>query len=129
MYQIYPHDLPSWVAEGVAEFYARSNPSGGFWKEDRLDQIRKICKKAGWLRLEEIQEAISKKRVSPLLIQLAYLESEAMVVYTAKERGDSWIPHVMNYLREHGGAFEAAFEAVLGITPASVMERLHHSWE
>ena len=30
----------------------------------------------------------------------------------------------MNYLREHGGAFEAAFEAVLGITPASVMERL-----
>jgi len=129
MFQVYPHDLPSWVSEGVAEFYARSNPAGGFWQEERLEQIRKIIKGADWLTLDQIQEAISKKRVSPYIIQQAYLESEAMVIFVSKERGDSWIPNVMNYLRVHGGTFEAAFEAVLQKTAASEMERLHHSWE
>lgn len=129
LYQVYPHDLPSWVSEGVAEFYARSSPSGGFWKEDRLEQIRRTCKGSDWLTLEQIQEAISKKRVSPLIIQLAYLESEAMVIYAAKERGDSWIPNVMNYLREHGGTFDDAFQAVFQISPATEIDRLRHSWE
>jgi len=129
MYQVYPHDLPSWVSEGVAEFYARSNPSGGFWKEDRLEQIRKLCKGLDWLTLDQIQEAISQKRVSPYVIQQAYLESEAMVIFVAKERGDSWIPNVMNYLREHSGTFEAAFKTVLQTTPAAEIERLHHAWE
>ncbi len=108
MYQIYPHELPSWVSEGMAEFYARSNPSNGFWKDERLEQIRQICKNYDWLTLEDIQEAISKKRASPYVIQRAYQESEALVIYVAKERGDSWIPNVMNYLREHGGTFDAA---------------------
>ena len=76
-----------------------------------------------------IQEAISKKRVSPYIIVQAYQESEAMVIYVAKDRGDSWIPNVMNYLREHGGTFEDAFEAVLQTTPAEEIERLHHAWE
>jgi len=129
MYQVYPHDLPSWISEGMAEFYAHSNPAGGFWKEDRLSQIENAVKGAPWLTLEMIQEAISKKRVSPHMIYQAYQESEAMVIYVAKERGDSWIPNVMNYLREHGGTFEAAFEAVLQTTPAEEMERLHHDWE
>ncbi len=46
IHHIYPHDLPSWVSEGIAEFYARSGGGGAFWKEDRLDQIRKRCKGA-----------------------------------------------------------------------------------
>ena len=129
MYQIYPHDLPSWVSEGVAEFYAGSSASNGFWKDERLDQIQQSLKGRPWLTLDMIQEAIAKKRVSPYIIMQAYQESEAMVIYVANERGDSWIPNVMNYLREHGGSFEAAFEAVLEVTPASEFERLHHAWE
>ena len=89
MYQIYPHDLPSWISEGMAEFYARSNASNGFWKDERLEQIRQICKNNTWLTLEDIQEAISKKRVSSYIIQQAYQESEALVIFTAKERGAS----------------------------------------
>jgi hypothetical protein len=59
----------------------------------------------------------------------AYQESEAMVIYVAQERGDSWIPNVMNYLRAHGGTFDAAFEAVLEVTPAAEFEHLHDDWE
>ncbi len=129
MYQIYPHELPSWVSEGVAEFYAGLNPSNGFWKDDRLEQIRKICKNEEWLTLETIQEAIAKKRVSPWVVQQSYLESEALVLFVAKERGDSWVPKLMNHLREHGGTFDAAFETVIGKTPSVAMEQLHHSWE
>jgi len=129
MYQIYPHDLPSWVSEGVAEFYGRSNASSGFWKEERLDQIQKSLKGMPWLTLDMIQEAIAKKRVSPSIIMQAYQESEAMVIYVAQERGDSWIPNVMNYLRAHGGTFDAAFEAVLEVTPAAEFEHLHDDWE
>jgi hypothetical protein len=128
MYQLYPHDLPSWASEGTAEFYARSGASG-FWKEERLEQIRKICRNYEWLTFPQIQETISTKKGSALTIQLAYLESEALVIYAAKERGDSWIPKVMHYLLEHGGTFDAAYEAVLGTRPEIAMERLHHSWE
>jgi hypothetical protein len=129
MYQIYPHELPSWVSEGVAEFYARSGATNGFWKDERLEQIQKGLKGRSWLTLEMIQEAIAKKRVSPYIIMQAYQESEAMVISVAKDRGDSWIPNVMRYLRDNGGTFEAAFEAVLQTTPAAEIERLRHSWE
>lgn len=129
MYQVYPHDLPSWVSEGLAEFYARSSATNGFWKDERLEQIQKSLKEMPWLTLEMIQEAIAKKRVSPYVIMQAYQESEAMVIFVAKERGDSWIPNVMNYLRQHGGSFEAAFEAVLQTTPSAEIEKLHHAWE
>jgi hypothetical protein len=129
MHQVYPHDLPSWVSEGVAEFYARSNASSGFWREERLEQIHKSLKGMPWLSLDTIQEAIARKRVSPYIIMQAYLESEALVIYVAKRRGDSWIPHVMNYLHDHGGTFDAAFEAVLQTTPAAEIERLRHFWE
>jgi hypothetical protein len=129
IHQIYPHDLPSWVSEGIAEFYARSGVSGGFWKDDRLEQIWKQCKGDPWLTLDDIQEAIAKKRLSPFVIERAYMESEALVIYVSKERGDSWIPNVIMYLRDHGGTFDSAFQAVLGTTPATVLENLHHSWE
>ncbi len=129
IYQLYPHELPSWVSEGVAEYYARSLSAAGFWKEERLETIRKTWKYERWLTMADIQEAISQKKVSPYVIQQAYMESEALVIYMSKERGDSWIPSVMTYLRQHGGTFDAAFEAVLSITPDKAMEHLHHSWE
>ena len=129
MYQVYPHDLPSWVSEGVAEFYARSSATNGFWKKSAWNRFKRASKEMPWLTLEMIQEAIAKKRVSPYVIMQAYQESEAMVIFVAKERGDSWIPNVMNYLRERGGPFEAAFKAVLQSTPSAEMEKLHHAWE
>src|SRR5207302_10243505 len=56
IYQLYPHDLPSWVSEGIAEFCARQGSSGGFWKENRLEEIRRICKNSQWLTMARIQE-------------------------------------------------------------------------
>jgi hypothetical protein len=129
LYQLYPHELPAWVAEGISEFYARSSASNGFWKAERLEQIRKQCLHTHWLPLEKIQDLISKKQGAVEDIQLAYLESEALVIYVSKERGDSWIPKVIDYLRVHGGTFEEAFEAVLTLSPQTAMDRLHHSWE
>ena len=129
VYHLYPHDLPSWVSEGIAEFYARSGSSDGFWKDNRLEEIRKACRGRVWLTLEKIQEAISKKRESPYVIQQAYLESEALVLWMAKDRGDSWVPNVIAYLREHGGTFESAFETVLQVSPVVAMDRLRHVWE
>jgi hypothetical protein len=129
IYQLYPHELPAWVAEGISEFYARYNGANGFWKAERLEQIRKQCHRTPRLSLDKIQEAISKKQGYVDDIQVAYLESEALVIYVSKERGDSWIPNVINYLRTHGGTFEAAFEKVLMLSPQTAIDRLHHSWE
>jgi hypothetical protein len=126
--QLYPHDLPSWASEGIAEFCARQG-SAGYWKENRLEEIRQLCKNKEWLTMAKIQEAIAKKRESPFVIERAYLESEALVLWVAKERGESWVPRVVNYLRDHGGSFDDAFLAVVGITPDAAMEELHHAWE
>jgi len=129
VYQLYPHDLPPWASEGIAEFCARQNTSGGFWKENRLEEIRKACRNEEWLSLEAIQEAIAKKRVRASVIQRSYLESEALVLWVAKDHGESWVPKVISQLREHGGSFDEAFLAVIGVSPQEEMERLRHSWE
>jgi hypothetical protein len=129
VYQLYPHDLPSWASEGIAEFYARSGISGAFWKDERLEQIRKTLRGYPWLTLDDIQDAISKKQASPFVIMRAYQESEALVIYMAKERGESWFPKVLQYLRAHGGTLDAACVAVLGLAPADALEQLHHAWE
>jgi hypothetical protein len=129
IYHIYPQDLPPWAAEGIAEFYSRRNPAGGYWKEERLEEIRKILKGYEWLTLEDVGEALGKKQVSVMTVQRAYLESEALALYVAKDRGESWIPNVIHRLRQQGGTFDAAFEAVLSTTPSAMMERLHHSWD
>lgn len=128
-YQMYPHDLPGWVSEGAAEFYGRSTPSDGFWKDNRLEEIRKFCKPYQKLTLAQIQEAIGKKKGTLLNMQLAYIQSEALVLFVAKDRGDSWIPRVITHLRQHGGTFDDAFQAVLQTSAASMMERLRHAWE
>jgi len=46
--------------------------------------------------------AISKKRGSLLSMQLAYLESESPGPLGRQREGDSWIPRVINHLREKG---------------------------
>ena len=94
-----------------------------------MDALQKMCHGFPWLDMSQVQIAIAKKQVSPMVIQLAYWESEALVIFVAKDRGESWIPNVLNYLRKNGGTFDAAFTAVLQTTPAQEMERLHDSWE
>ncbi len=128
MHQFYAKDLPLWFMEGTAQFYAYLNPNDGFWKDKRLDEIRKTRKGQPFLTFGEIEEAIGKKRVAPLKIYLAYLESEALILQIAKDRGDSWIPHVFASLRQ-GASFADAFQEVIGITPERALEHLQHAWE
>ena len=128
LYQLYPNELPVWFNEGAAQFYAYKNPTDSFWKDKRLEELRKIMKGAPRLNLAKMQDVIAKKNVSPGLIYLAYLESEAFVLYVAKEHGDAWIPSFIAALRQ-GASFDAAFQQVVGIAPAAVLDQLHHSWE
>jgi hypothetical protein len=115
MYQLYPKDLPVWFQEGTAQFYAYSG-SDSFWKDARLKQIEKEAKNAPWMDLPQVEEAIQKKQVHPGLIYLGYLESEALILWIAKERGDSWVPMVMEKIRG-GASFTNAFKAVVGVSP------------
>jgi len=128
IYQLYPKDLPLWFQEGVAQYYAYANPSDSFWKDNRLEELRKTTKGAPWEDMDKIQSVISKKDVSPGLIYLAYLESEALALYVAKERGDSWVPNVLERLKR-GVSFDNAFQQVVGVPPARIMEQLRRSWE
>jgi hypothetical protein len=126
--QLYPTDLPVWFQEGVAQFYAYDNANDGLWKENRLEEIRREIKKSYWLNMSQIENAIAKKNVAPVEIYIAYLESEALVLSVAKDRGESWVPSMLRQLQQ-GATFEAAFQEVVGVTPAVVMEQLRRSWE
>lgn len=121
--QLYSKELPLWFQEGVAQFYAYHSPTDSFWKDNRLAELRKSMKGAPWLTMERIQRIIAKKNVAPGLIYLAYLESEALCLHVAKERGDNWVPSLVEKLRA-GRSFEDAFVDVTGITPAAAMESL-----
>jgi tetratricopeptide (TPR) repeat protein len=127
-YQLYPKELPLWFQEGIAEFYAYANPTNSFWKEIRLEELRKETKGAPWLEMAKIQDVIEKKNVAPGYIYLAYLESAALALYIGKERGDSWIPSVVQRLRA-GKTFDQAFLDVVGIPPGRMMEQLRRSWD
>ena len=126
IHQLYPNDLPVWFQEGVAQFYAFANPTNGFWKDARLEELQKMMKKAPWMDLDRVEHVIKKKDVHPGLIYLGYLESEALILYIAKERGDSWVPNVVDRLRK-GASFEQAFQDVVGVSAAQMLENLHHS--
>lgn len=128
LYRLYPKELPIWFHEGMAQFYAYASPTNGFWKDVRLEELRKLMKGAPWLDMKQIEQVISKKNVEPGYIYLAYLEAEALILYTAKERGDSWLPSFVERLRR-GMSFEAAFQDVVGLIPADMLARLHHSLE
>jgi hypothetical protein len=117
-----------WFQEGVAQFYAYAGSGGGFWKENRLEEIRRTMKGFPWLGMKEIESAIAKKDVAPLHIYVSYLESEALVLKIAKDRGESWIPSMLNRLRQ-GAPFETAYQEVVGVTPEISIEHLHHAWE
>lgn len=125
--QKYPKDLPMWFQEGVAQFYAYANANDSFWKDKRLEELRKLTKGAPWMDMTKIQQAIEKKDVAPGLIYLAYLESEAMALLVAKDHGDSWVPRVIEELNK-GSTFDVAFQTVVGITPARAMEQLQALW-
>lgn len=128
LYQLYPQELPSWASEGIAEFCAQHGISQGFWKDRRLEEIRREVKGYPWLSLADIQKLVAQKQGTLLHMHLAYLESEALVIWVAKVRGESWIPRVLNRLRDKGGTFENAFAAEAGMTPEKALEGLYHDW-
>jgi tetratricopeptide (TPR) repeat protein len=128
IHQLYDKDLPLWFQEGVAQYYAYANPTDSFWKDTRLKELQKLTQGAPWMDMARIQEAIAKKNVSPGYIYLAYLESEALALYIAKDHGDSWVPSLLTHLRE-GSNFETAFQQTVGVTPTVAMEHLHQSWQ
>jgi tetratricopeptide (TPR) repeat protein len=118
-------EVPAWFGEGVAQFYAFASPTNGFWKDVRLEELRKLMKGAPWMSLAEVESAIEKKNVSPEYIYLAYLESESLVIYIAKQRGDSWIPSVLQRVR-NGEPFKQALEAVIGVPAEKMMDGVHN---
>lgn len=126
IHQICPKDLPLWFQEGIAQFYAYSDATNTFWKDTRLEEMRKLLKNAPWLGVADVEQVLRKKNVPPGFIYLAYLESEALVLYAAKERGDSWIPAIIDQLRK-GSSFSAAFQETIGLAPAEMLEHLHHA--
>src|SRR5204863_9359801 len=52
--RLYSKELPVWFQEGVAQFYAYSSPSNGFWKDNRLEELRKSMKVAPWMDLNRV---------------------------------------------------------------------------
>jgi tetratricopeptide (TPR) repeat protein len=126
IHQLYPQELPLWFQEGIAQFYAYADSTDSYWKENRLEDLEKAMKGAPWLTLNRLETIISKKNVAPGYIYLAYLESEALVLSIAKERGESWIPSVVERLRQRA-SFDAAFQQVVGLSAGEMLERLHQS--
>lgn len=127
IYQLYPKDLPYWFQEGVAEFYAYANPQDSFWKENRLSALHKEIRGAPWLNLAKLQTVLEKKEAHPATIYLAYLQSSALMIYIAKERGESWIPRLMQELRA-GQPFDAAFLKTVGLSADRFLEQLRSAW-
>lgn len=123
--RLYSRDLPLWFQEGVAQFYAYAS-GDSFWKDNRLKELGKLMKSAPWMELTKVERCIKKKDVHPGLIYLAYMQSEALVLYTAKERGDSWVPSVVERIR-NGSTFEAAYQDVVGISPETMLDHVKHS--
>jgi hypothetical protein len=120
--ELYAKPMPTWFQEGAAQFYAYSE-GGGLWKENRLEELKRTMKNAPWMDIGKIEEVIRKKNVSPGMIYLAYLQSEALILYIAHERGDSWIPSVIQRL-QNGATFESAFKDVVGVNPAESLSKL-----
>lgn len=126
IHQLYPKDLPVWFQEGIAQFYAYASPTNSFWKENRLEELRKATKAAPWMDMPQIEPVILKKNVPAEYLYLAYLESEALVIYVAKERGESWISAVVERLRRKQ-SFQAAFQDVVSLSPAEMLDHLKHT--
>jgi hypothetical protein len=127
MYQMYAKELPLWFVEGVAEFYGYFDTSDSFWKDNRLEKIRKTVRPYPAPTLAKMSDSIKKKN-NLLDMYLGYQYGQALVMVVAKERGDSWVPSCLTQLRA-GKTFDEAFQEVVGITPDRAMEQLQKSWE
>jgi len=129
LYQLYPKELPLWFVEGSAEFYGHFDTSTSFWRDEEMERIRKLVRGHPVpASLEEISDTIQKKTRGAMAIYLAYQYGYAITMYVAKERGDSWIPSLLRYLRA-GQSFDQAFQSVVGYPPARAYEHLRQSWE
>jgi hypothetical protein len=127
MYQLYTKELPLWFVEGVAEFYGYLDTSNSFWKDERLETIRKTVRGYPVQDLATMNDSIKKKN-NGLHMYLAYQYGQALVMNVARERGDSWIPNCLTKLRA-GESFDQAFQETVGITPDKAMEELQKSWD
>ncbi len=121
MHYLTKKELPVWFQEGVAEFYGYASASNGFWKSNRLDALAKMLKGVDWMTFDEMEKVLRYKDVDPVVVYLGYRQAEALVLYIAKERGDFWIPKVMDLIRK-GKTFTVAFQEVVGMPPAHMLE-------
>jgi len=127
IYQLVPKQLPLWFAEGAAEFYAHRDTGDGLWKEKLMKQWRTMLAGQPPMTLQEIHEAIEKKRDGQK-ISLGYFYSAMFCLHVARERGESWIPRVVERLRA-GRTMDQAFVDVVGVEPALMYERMWKTWE
>jgi hypothetical protein len=72
--------------------------------------------------LEKVEQAIRHKKVHPIMLLMAYLESEALVLHIAQSRGESWIPGVIRRLRA-GHSFDQALQDVISVPPERMLEQ------
>ena len=112
----------------VLRNFMRTDTSDMNWKDAQLEKDGADFKKVRWLSVEQIDAVHNQNRsVSPALVQLAYLEGQALILFIAKERGDAWIPTLLTRLRaaESDGAdaqaFNAAFQEEVGQTPDGML--------
>jgi hypothetical protein len=121
MRAMYPKDLPVWFQEGAAQYIAYAS-GNGFWKDSRLEELRRMMKHAPWMDYARMERTIKKKDTSAGEIYLAYLEAEAAVLHMTKSRGDAWLPALIEQLRG-GKSFDEAFQAVSGMSAAEAFQR------
>jgi len=124
--------IPGWMREGSADFYAHQDSGDGYWKDNRLEAIRLHFRSDNSqypITLKKMEDYyLNKKIVTTLGKYDSYLQAEAMVLEIAKERGDSWIPQVVQRM-QNGENWQAAYDEVVGVPPETVLERFRKSWE
>jgi hypothetical protein len=123
--RLYSKELPVWFQEGIAQFYAYAETDNS-WKDRRLEQLSREMKNAPLMDMAKLERTIKTKDSHPGLVYLAYLESEGLILSVAKARGDSWIQSVMERVR-NGSSFESAFNEVIGLSAAEMLDKYRHA--
>ncbi len=119
--------VPLWFTEGIAEFYAYRDTADSLWKEKKLKEWRDGLKSFPSLSLAQIHEAIEKKRDVRKAV-LGYYYAAMFCIQVARERGDSWIPRMVESMRA-GRTFDQAFLEVVGVEPGLMYQRFWDRWE
>lgn len=122
-----PKNVPKWFTEGIAEYYAYRDTGDSLWKEKFLKQWRARLQGITAPTLKEMHEAIEKKK-DGRAVMLGYYYSAMFCVHVARERGDSWIPRMVEWMRA-GKTFDQAWMEVIGVTPELMFERMNKVWE